>query len=175
MRKKTCAFEDKIAESLRRNQIDPEIEKHVAECSACEEVMFVHEWMNQYKRISWEKEAAEKKLPSPEEIWNRFHFKRKRNKKFVKRALRPVIYSQVVAVAALVVVSIVFVLANLPGLRNFLQSEPVAGTFVHPFSQVVKTASSWLPLIFIPMAIVLVSMGFISLIAAFEDRKHRLT
>lgn len=175
MRNKTCSFEDKVAASLRRNQIDPEIEKHVAECSACEEVMFIHGWVNQYKRVSWDMEAAEKKLPGPEEMWDRFHFKWRRDKKFAKRALRPLIYSQVFAAAALVVVSGVFVLANLPGLRNFLQSNPVADSFVHPFSQIVKTASSWLPLVLIPMAIVLVSMGFISLIAAFEDRKHRLT
>lgn len=175
MREKTCPLGDKVVNSLRRNQIDPEIEEHIAECSVCAEVMFVHDWMNQYKQVSWDTEAAEKKLPGPEEMWNSSHLRRRRDKKFVKRALRPVIYSQIFAAAALAVVGVFFVLANLPGLRNVLRSEPVVVSIVQPLTQVLKAAPSWLPLVFIPMAIVLVSIGFISMLSAFEDKKHRLT
>jgi hypothetical protein len=175
MKKKTCPFEDKVAASLRRNMIDPEVEKHAAECPVCEEVMFIQGWMNQYKRVSWDVEAAEKKLPGPEEMWSRSRLRRRRDRKFVKRALRPVIFSQVFVATALVFASVFFVLANLPGLGNFLQSKPEANTLVHAFSPLVKTASVWLPLVFIPLAIILVSMGFISMITALEDRKRRLT
>ena len=118
MRKKTCPLEDKVVDSMRRNQIDPEIEKHIAECSVCAEVMFVHDWMNQYKQVSWDTEAAEKKLPGPEEMWSSSLVRRRRDKKFVKRALRPVIYSQVFAAAALVVAEAALVEPKSPSPRR---------------------------------------------------------
>ncbi|MDH4220243.1 MAG: hypothetical protein OEW23_15905 [Candidatus Aminicenantes bacterium] len=159
MRKKICPLEKEVMEGLKAEKLNLEIEKHVSECSYCKNVVAIHDWMNQYKERSWGDETLKKILPNPDTIWNRVHAKRKPDKTFVKKAMRPMIYPQVFSYIAIIIGVILLLLSNLNKIGTITDSRIIAQI---------------LPIFLIPMVIVLISMAFCVLVAAFEKRKKTI-
>ena len=161
MKKKSCEQETEILNKLKAGPLQPEIQAHVSECPFCKEAVSVYAWMNQFKNISWEVEAAKKNLPSSESIWRKAHPSYKPYKDLVKKALRPLILSRLLAYGTTTVGIILLLLFNKQEISHFMESYI---RFDMP-----------LPLILIfivPMIIICISISFCILVNAFEKRKR---
>lgn len=99
----------------------------------------VSEWMNQFKKVSWETEAAPKKLPSPESIWENATLSYTPYSSLVKKALRPLLISRVLAYTIITAGIIASLLSFKQELKHFLSvsfnfevSLPLVLTFIIP-------------------------------------------
>ena len=161
MKKNICLRETEIINKLKVGPLQPEIQEHVSECPFCKEAVSVYLWMNQFKNISWEVEAAKKNLPSSESIWKRAYPPYKPYKDLVKRALRPLIFSRWLAFGTTLVGITLFLLSIRQDIQHFIEA--------------YFSLNTTLPLILtsiVPMIIVSLSISFCILINAFEKRKR---
>jgi len=159
MRKKICPMEKEVMEGLKSEKLSPEIKKHISECASCKNVVAAHDWMNQYKEKDWNTEMQKRVLPNPDTIWNRAYAKRRPDKTLVKKALRPLVYPQVFSYIAIIIGVILLLLSNVEKIGNIKDSRIIAQI---------------LPIFLIPMMIILISMAFCVLVAAFEKRKKTI-
>lgn len=167
MRKKTCHLEREVINGLKKEKLSPEIKKHISECPLCEDIVFVHRWMSQFKNRSWNAEILEKILPDAKTIWNRAQTRRA-DKELVKKALRPLIYPRILSYGFLIIGVVILFLSSIKKTGNILDSNSGAGPILDSLS---KTIVQFFPFFLIPMVIVLISMLFCVFIAAFERRK----
>jgi hypothetical protein len=156
MRKKICHLEKEVMKNLKAEKLNPEIKKHVSECSYCMNIVAIHDWMNQYKEKAWNTEMQKGIFPHPDTIWNRAYAKRRPDKALVKKALRPLVYIQVFSYMVIIIGVYLLLRSNVEKIGNIIDSRIIAQI---------------LPIFFIPMVIVLISMAFCVLVAAFEKRK----
>jgi len=168
MKNKICYLEKEVVDCLKTGNLTPEIKKHINECPVCKDVVLVYEWMNLFKDKSWAAEMPEKTLPDPKSIWERAYTKPKPERKLIKKALRPLLYTRVFSYAVLTVGIIYLFLGNIKSIGSILASRTGAGLVVGSLSKVIV---QYLPLFLIPMVIVSISVLFCALVAAFERQK----
>ncbi len=152
-------MEKEILDDLKSEKSSPEIKKHVSECPSCKNLVAVHDWMNRYQQRALNIEMLSKSLPSADTIWNRGYAKRPLDKTLVKKALRPLAYTQVLYYAVIITGVFLLLRSNAEKIRNIIDSRV--------FAQI-------LPIFLIPLIIVLLSMAFCALVVAFEWRKKRI-
>ena len=97
MKKRICPLEKDIKEALREKKLQPELNKHVSGCPDCNDSVSVHAWMNQFKEESWKTDMPKKDLPDAESVWKKVYSRKRPDEKMVKKALRPLIYPQVLS------------------------------------------------------------------------------
>lgn len=156
MRKKICPWEKQVLESLKKKELAPSLQNHLAECSVCQDVMAVHAWMSRFKEGSWKTDMAQKNLPAAEDIWNRVHARKRPDKKLVKKALRPILYAQVFSYGVIAAGIIFLAIWGGGKIGKIIDLEPLAHI---------------LPYIFIPATFVIISFLFCTLLLAFEKHK----
>ncbi len=156
MRKKICPWEKDVVEALQRKKLSQEMNEHLSKCTLCKNVIAVYEWMNRYTERSWSTEMAEKILPHPDAIWDRAHARRRSDKRLVKKALKPLAYAQFFSYGVIIMGVILLLLSYGEKIGNIMGSRIIAQI---------------LPIFFIPMLIILISMAFCTLVVIFEKRK----
>lgn len=161
MKKKICRHEAEVIDNMRAASLTPEIQAHVSECPLCKETVSVYEWMNRFKSIAWETEAAPKNLPTPESIWKRAYPLYKPYKDLVKKALRPLIFSRLLAYGITTVGVILLLLFNKQEISHFMES------YIR-FDMTLPLILAFI----VPLIFVCISISFCILVNAFEKRKR---
>jgi hypothetical protein len=156
MKKKICPLEREVMAGLREKKLKPELQKHVSECSVCKDVVAVHTWMNRFKEKSWKTDMPKKSLPDAEAIWNRAYAWKRADERMVRKALRPLIYPQVLSFGVFIA-GVIFL--GTKGVLKF-------GNF---FDTPVLTRI--LPFFLIFVSIIIISIIFCALLFALEKRK----
>ena len=157
MSKKICPLENEVSKSLREEKMNTELEEHIARCSACQDIVAVSEWMRRFKESAWKTGIQEKILPTADSMWNRVHTRRRPDKKLVKKALRPLIFPQVIFYSLLIAGIIYTAVWGFKNFGNILDS---------------RMTSMILPFFGIMMIIVVISLSFCAIVVAFDRRKH---
>lgn len=156
MKKKICPLEREIMAGLREKKLEPELQKHVSECPVCKDVVAVHTWMNQFKEKSWKTDMPKKSLPDAEAIWNRVYAWKRVDRQVVRKALRPLIYPQVLSFGVFIA-GVIFL-----GTKGVLK-------FGNIFDTPVLTRI--LPFFLLFVSIIIISIIFCALLLALEKRK----
>ena len=99
----------------------------------------------------------EKALPNAERIWERVYTRVRPEKKLVRKALWPLIIPQVLFYGLLIAGIIYTAVWGFKKYGNVLDS---------------RVTSMFLPFFGIMMVIVLISLSFCAIVAAFDKRKH---
>ncbi len=168
MKNKICYLEKEVVDCLKTGSLTPEIKKHITECPVCKDVVLVYEWINLFKDKSWAAEMPGKTLPDLKSIWEGAYTKPKPERKLIKKALRPLLYTRVFSYAVLTVGIIYLFLGNIKSIGSILASRTGARLVVGSLSKVID---QYLPLFLIPMVIVFISVLFCALVAALERQK----
>jgi hypothetical protein len=155
MRKRICLWEKAVVEALQAKRLSPEIQEHISQCQSCKNIALVSDWMNHYQEKTRSTKMKEKILPDAEAIWERAHTRRKQDRALVKKALRPLIYPQVLSFVVIVIGVFLLLISNAEKIGRIIDSRIIAGI---------------LPLCLIPMIIILISMAFCALVATIEKR-----
>jgi len=157
MKKKLCPLEKDIMTGLRDNNLETELQKHISECRVCKDVIAVHAWMNRFKEQTWQTVLPEKTLPGAEALWNSAQSRRKPDERMVKKALRPLIYPQLLSFAVFFAGIIFFGIKGFPSFGNFFDTSFYARIF---------------PFFLILMSLVFLFMLFSTLPLIVEKRKN---
>ena len=156
MKKKTCPLEKEIMAGLKEGALEPELQKHLSECPACQDVVTVHTWMNQFKEKAWKTDMPKKDLPDAQAVWDRIYAWKRADKQLVRKALRPLIYPQVLSFA-IFIAGIIFL-----GIKGVLK-------FGNIFDAPALTRI--LPFFLLFVSIIIISIVFGALLVALEKRK----
>jgi hypothetical protein len=156
MKKKICPSEKQVLEGLKTGKLSPELQSHLAECPVCQQLAAVYEWMNRFKEKDWKIDMAQNDLPSAEAIWNRALVRKRPDRKLVKRALRPILYTQVLYYGVMAAGIIFLAIWGGNKIGKIVDLQPLAQI---------------LPYIFIPASFVVISLLFCTLLLAFEKFK----
>lgn len=157
MKKKTCQWEKNVIEGLCEEKMSAELQKHIMECTVCRDIALVQAWMHRFRENAWNADMPGKTLPDAQSLWNRAHARKRPDKTLVRKALRPLMIYQVLFYG-LVTAGIIY--AAFWGFRKF-------GFFLD--NPVISAIMSFFGIM---MVIVLVSLSFCAIIAAFDRRKH---
>lgn len=150
-------MEKEVSEALREEKIGSELQDHIAGCPACRDIVLVQGWMKRFQESAWNTDMPEKVLPDAENMWNLVHIRTRPDKKLVRKALRPLIFPQVLFYG-LMIAGIIY--AALWGFKKF-------GYILDS-----RMTAMLLPFFGIMMVIVFISLSFCAIVAAFDKRKH---
>jgi hypothetical protein len=157
MKKKICPREDEVLKALHEEKMSEELQEHIAGCSACQKTEAVNRWMHRFRESAWHAEMREKTLPDAQTLWNKVHAKRRPDKKLVRKALRPLMIYQVLFYG-LLTAGIIYAVIWGFGKFGYILDNPVIATII--------------PFFGIMMMIVIISLSFCAVVAAFDRRKH---
>jgi hypothetical protein len=157
MSKKKCHREEEVQVCLRTEEISPELQKHISACPVCQDIALVHKWMNRFKENTWKTDMPEKILPDAESMWKRVNARRRPDKKLIRKALRPLLIPQVLFYSLLIAGIIYISFWVFKKFGNILDN---------------RVISQILPFFGIIMIIVVISLSFCAIVAAFDKRKH---
>ena len=156
MKKKICPLEREIMAGLREKKLEPELQEHVSECPACKNVVAVFTWMNQFKEKAWKTGIPKKNLPGAEAVWKRAFAWKRADEQIVRKALRPLVYPQVLSFVVFIA-GVIFL-----GTKGIL-------TFGNIFDTPVLTRI--FPYFLILLSFIVISIVFCALLLALEKRK----
>jgi hypothetical protein len=156
MKKKICPLETEIMAGLREKKLKPELQNHLSDCSVCKDVVAVYTWMNQFKEKAWKTGMQKRNLPDMEAIWKRAYAWKRVDERMVRKALRPLIYPQVLSFGVFIA-GIIFL-----GSKGVLK-------FGNIFDTPVLTRI--LPFFLLFVSIIIISIVFCALLLALEKRK----
>jgi hypothetical protein len=160
MSKKICPLEKQVLEHLKEEELSPDLQNHLAECSACQDVAAVYKWMNRFKENAWKIEMAQKDLPAAEAIWDRVYSRKRPDRKLVKKALRPILFAQIFSYGVIATGIIFLTLWGGSKIEKIIDLKPLV---------------QMLPYIFIPATFVVISILFCSLLLALEKLKKPIS
>jgi hypothetical protein len=156
MKKKICPLEKEMMAGLKEGALEPELQKHLSECPVCQDVVAVYTWMNQFKERAWETVMPKKDLPDAQAVWNRVYARKGPDKQLVRKALRPLIYPQVLSFAVFLA-GIIFL-----GIKGVLKFGNIFDT---------SALTRVLPFLLLFVSIIIISIVFGALLIALEKRK----
>jgi hypothetical protein len=156
MKKKICPLETEILAGLREKKLKPELQNHLSRCPVCQNVVTVHTWMNKFKEKARETNMPKKSLPDADDVWNRAYAWKRPDKQMVRKALRPLIYPQVLSFGVFIA-GIIFL-----GIKDVLK-------FGNIFDTPALTRA--LPFFLLFVSIIVISVVFCALLLALEKRK----
>jgi hypothetical protein len=157
MKKKICPWEQEVIKCLREENMSEELHKHLEECPVCQDLALVQGWMSRFKESGWQTDMQEKALPDAESMWNRVYTRTRPDKKLVRKALWPLIIPQMLFYGLLIAGIIYTAIWGFNKYGDVLDS---------------RVTSMFLPFFGITMFIVLISLSFCAVVAAFDKRKH---
>jgi len=157
MSQKICPRETEVLEGIREEKMSEELQEHITGCSACQNLVVVSQWMHRFRESAWDSEMQEKTLPHAQTLWNKVHASRQPDKTLVRRALRPLMIYQFLFYG-LLTVGIIYAVFWGFGKFGYILDNPVIATII-PFFGIIMT-------------IVVISLSFCTVVAAFDRRKH---
>jgi hypothetical protein len=157
MSKKICPWENEVLKGLREEKLSAELQEHIAGCSVCQDIEAASRWMIRFKENAWKTDMPEKILPGAESLWSRVYSRSRPDKKVVRKALRPLIIPQVLFYGMLMAGIIYTIFWGFKRFGNILDS---------------RIISTIVPFFGIMMVIVVISLSFCAIVAAFDRRKH---
>ena len=149
-------MEKEVMEGLREKELKPELQKHISQCPVCQDVVAVHTWMNHFKEKAWKTDVSKKDLPDARAVWNRVFARKRPDKQLVSKALRPLIFPQVLSFGVFIAGGIFLGIKGIAKFGNIFDS-PVL-TRVLPFFLIL-------------ISMVFFSAIFCALLLALEKRK----
>lgn len=177
MKKKNCPFEKEVLDGLSTGELSPEAKAHAENCTICKESVAIYRWMNRFQTVSLETNTARKKLPDVESIWEGAFSSPAPvgipAKELEKKALLPLLFTQVLAYAAAIIFVIYLFISNLPGIEGHIKTNPEAlaiFTYILAMFKAVLKSSAALA---IPMGVGLLAMVIFAIAAAFESKALR--
>lgn len=159
MKKKICPVEREITAGLKEKKLEPDLQRHISECSVCKDVIAVHTWMNQFKEAAWKTDMPKKGMPNAETIWDRAYAWKKPDREVVKKALRPLIYPQILSFCVCLA-GIIFL--GTTGVLKF------GDIFDNP------AITRILPFFLLFTSIIVISIVFCALLLALEKRNKTI-
>lgn len=177
MKKKSCSFEKEVLDGLGSGELTPAAKAHAESCEVCKESVAIYRWMNRFQTVSLETNSARKKLPDVESIWQGAFSapgpEVSPARELEKKALLPLLFSQVLAYAAAIIVVVYLFVSNLSGIEGYIKANPEALAIftyiVAMFKAVLKSSGA----LAIPMGVGLLSMIIFAVVAAFESKTLR--
>ncbi len=156
MKKKICPLEKDIIGALREGALESELQKHLSECPVCKDIVAVQTWMNQFKEKAWKTEMLKKTLPDADAVWNKAYVWKRVDKQMVRKALKPLIYPQVLSFG-IFIAGILFL--GIKGVLKF------GNIFDSPALMRI------LPFFLLFVSIIIISIVFGALLLALEKRE----
>lgn len=156
MKKKICPLEKEVMEGLGERTLKPELQKHVSQCPVCKDVVAVHTWMNRFQEKAWKADMPKKDLPDARAVWNGAFARKRPDKQMVRKALRPLVYPQVLSFVVFIAGGVFLAVKGIVKLENIFDSPVLARV---------------LPFFLILISMVFFSMIFCVLLLALEKRK----
>jgi len=157
MKKEICPREDEVLKALREEKMSEELQEHISGCSACQNTEAVSRWMHRFRESAWNTEMQAKNLPDAQTLWNKVHKQKRLDKTLVRRALRPLMIYQFLFYG-LLTAGIIYAVIWGFGKFGTILDNPVFATII--------------PFFGIMMMIVIISLSFCAIVAAFDRRKH---
>lgn len=157
MSKKICPRESEVLKALREEKMSEELQEHIAGCLLCQDTVVVSRWMYRFKETALKIDMPGKTLPGAQSMWNKAHAARRPDKKLVRKAMRPLIVPQVLALGVFIAGMIYMTVWGLKKFGNILES---------------RVISQILPLFGIMMIIVFISLTFCAFVAALDKHRH---
>jgi hypothetical protein len=159
MKKQKCPWEKEVMEGLREGNLKPDLRDHISECPVCKDAVQVHTWMGQFKENAWKTDMPNKDLPDARAVRDRAFARKRPDKQLVTKALRPLIFPQVLSFGVFIAGSIFLGFKGIFNFGNIFDSP--AATRIFPFFLVL-------------LSMVLLSVIFCSLILVLEKRKSNI-
>jgi hypothetical protein len=148
-------MEQEVMQGLTEENRKVELQEHIAGCSICQDLVLVKGWMNRFQETAWETDTSEKTLPDAESMWKNAYSRRRPDKKLIRKAMRPLIIPQVLFYGLLIAGIIYGTFWGIKQFGNILDN---------------RVTSMILPFIGIMMLIVVISLSFCAIVAAFDKR-----
>lgn len=156
MKKKICPLETEIMAGLREGKLKPELQNHLSGCPFCQDVVAVQAWMNQFKEKAWETDMPKRNLPDADAVWNKAFACKRVDRKLVRKALKPLIYPQVLSFVVFIA-GVIFL-----GTKGILKFGNIFDT---------PALTRILPFFLLFVSIIVISIVFCALLLALEKRK----
>lgn len=157
MKKKKCPWEKEVMEGLRKSKLKPDLQEHISECPVCKDFVQVHTWMGQFKEKTWEIDLPKKDLPDARAVWDRAFARKRPDKQLVTKALRPLIFPQVLTFGVFIAGSIFLGIKGVFKFGNIFDSPAAARIF---------------PFLLVLLSMVFLSVIFCALLLALEKHKR---
>ena len=146
MKENNCEYEQDVLKSLKFENRNPEITKHIAHCANCQEAVKVADWIKAFSATT-----KPKSLPIPGFIKWKAQIKEKQAK--AKIAAQPILWTQIAAIL-LTIAAVIWL---------FVKNQS-------PFASVLKILSASLELVAMPMFIGVICAGFVCFIFVYKWR-----
>ena len=138
-----CPFEQELLINLESGDMKPHINEHIADCKQCAETVSVFQFMNRFNEEAVNFQVPDKKLPSADEIWDgafaapalerSYVVKPAPDKELVRKAMMPVLITQVIMYVTILAGGIYLLMGNLSEVGTFFKTtlglKPIADIF----------------------------------------------
>jgi len=163
MKKMDCPFEKDVLAQLKTSDLPPHLRDHIAGCAVCEETRLVYGWMNRFQRISIENELPRRKIPplDVDAVWDGAFSSSPLlpDRELIKKALRPMIFPQVLTYLAAAAVLIFLLFSNFPVMDYLFGTGSQIGMIIRSALRELAAAIKTFSFIFIPLGV-----GFMALV-----------
>ncbi len=172
MEKKSCVFEKELLNSLRKGNLNLMAKQHLENCTLCRESMIIQRWMNNFQVEGVEKSAV-KKLPDAEYLWEKAYAPVVPGKMLEKKALIPLLFSQVLAYVTAIVVTVYLFITNFSRIKDLLANKLEFPTIITSFLTIIKVFFKSNAYISIPVTLGFAAVIIFTLLEALEGKNFR--
>ncbi len=116
----TCELEQSIYEELLKGNISKDNTVHVSHCKICNDLELVYQWMENFKRTSFEYEDREIQLPTAEMIWQTALTPRRTDPVLIKKVMRLLFIPRFLTFSFVVIGLIAALVGDKAGIRSIL-------------------------------------------------------
>lgn len=177
MKKKHCPFEKDVLANLKAGDLQPHINEHIDNCPVCEETRLVYGWMNRFQRVSMEHEMPRRKIPpvDVDAVWDGAFSSSSLlpDRELVKKALRPMIFPQVLTYLAAAAVLIFLLFSNFPVMDFLFGTDSQVGMLIRSVFRELAAAIKAFSFILIPVGVGLVSLMVFMVVADYSPRRRK--
>lgn len=171
MRKNFCSRERDILSARRKGVLDPELKRHLQECSACRDLVTVESWMNGFSKTSHPDIDLKYRVPEFEIIWKGSKTFKKFDKEVERKILAPLIFPKILVVVFALLGVVLLFTANTATVKSFVVEELKMGYLFDLLGVMGKSLIALMPLLVIPIVVVVSFMAFYFIFSLFKPRK----
>jgi len=171
MKKIKCPLEYKILDCLKYGEMNHEMEQHIKDCSICQDTTVVYQWMNDFKKVSTQSKEHEKRVPTPEFIWEKAKTYSRFNKEMIKKIMFPLLIPRILTYIVSSIVIIVFISSNIYEIKNFFIKNIWTGHIFNSATLIIQKLFMISKFIAVPMVFILSLFVFCYIYFVFDDLK----
>jgi hypothetical protein len=176
MKKMLCPFEKEVLANLKAGDLQPHLKEHIDNCSVCAETRLVYGWMNQFQQVSVELEMQRRKIPpvDVDAVWDGTFSSSSLlpDRELVKKALRPMIFPQILTYLAAAVVLIFLIISNFPVIDHLFGTDSQIGMIIRFTYRELAAAIKSFSFIFIPVGVALMSLMVFMVVSDYSPRRR---